>query len=103
MKTSHWINVEPLPTPFPAKRLLHSSRADLVHLHLPAGDAITPHGNDVDVIFHVLQGDGLLTLDAETEQLNAGDSVFIEKNALRGWRAAPDGKGLTLLAVKLLD
>ena len=98
MQLAKWNDAEPLPTPFDAHKIISTPLADLVHLTLEPGQAIAPHGNDLDVIFYVIAGEGTLTVDEKTADLTRGDSVFIPKDASRGW--TPAACGLPLLGIK---
>ena len=98
MQIARWKDAEPLPAPFDAHKIISAPHADLVHLTLEPGQAIAPHGNGVDVIFYVIAGEGTLTVDETTADLTQGDSVFIPKDAARGW--TPASSGLTLLGIK---
>ncbi|MGO1562492.1 hypothetical protein CZ771_05505 [Actinomycetales bacterium JB111] len=67
-------------------------------IHLPPGEAIEPHdGPTLDVLWHVISGDGtLLTADGEAP-VRAGDVVHLPRGSRRGVRAG--GSGLTYLTV----
>jgi quercetin dioxygenase-like cupin family protein len=67
-------------------------------IHLPPGRAIGPHdGPALDVLWHVVSGDGtLLTADGEAP-VRAGDVVHLPRGSRRGVRAGESG--LTYLTV----
>ena len=99
MKITRWRDAEPLPTEFEARKLIGTEQAELIRFALLPHARIPPHGNDVDVIFHVLAGAGTTTIDGKATPLGEGDTIFIERDTQREWTAAKSG--ITLLAVKL--
>lgn len=67
-------------------------------IHLPPGEAIEPHdGPALDVLWHVVSGDGTLLMAAGGAPVRAGDVVHLPRGSLRGVRAGADG--LTYLTV----
>jgi uncharacterized protein (DUF2249 family)/quercetin dioxygenase-like cupin family protein len=61
-------------------------------ISLPPGDAIGAHaGPDLDVLVHVVQGEGALVTERGESPLSTGDLVFLPRRSLRGFRAGPEG------------
>ncbi|MEU6853585.1 DUF2249 domain-containing protein [Actinacidiphila alni] len=61
-------------------------------IQLPPGAGIEPHaGPDLDVLVHVLGGDGRLTTEVGTVDLAPGALVWLPRRSLRGFTAGADG------------
>jgi quercetin dioxygenase-like cupin family protein len=61
-------------------------------LEWPPGEGPDEHVNDSrDVLYVVLEGDAVLTLDGEARDLRAGDALIVEKGVRRGLSAGADG------------
>ena len=61
-------------------------------IELPPGDGIDTHaGPEVDVLIHVLEGDGTLRTELGEVPLTAGATIFLPRRAQRGFRAGDDG------------
>lgn len=79
---------------------LPMSRRDLDAnvIHLQAGSKIDRHaGPDLDVLVHVLQGNGELITEAETLTLEPGSLLWLPRRSRREITAGP--QGLTYLTV----
>ena len=65
---------------------------DVNVIALPAHGTIEAHdGPALDVVIHVVEGDGfVLTADGEVS-VKTGDLVFLPKHSRRGFRGGPDG------------
>jgi quercetin dioxygenase-like cupin family protein len=58
----------------------------------PAGGGPPEHVNDVrDVLYVVLEGDAMLTLDGEPRLVQAGDALIVDKGVRRGLVAGANG------------
>src|SRR4030042_1013534 len=65
---------------------------------LQAGNSIPPCKMDNDVLFYVLSGKGTITVDAETNEINAGYSIVVPHQAeSRSMHAQTD---MEILAVR---
>jgi quercetin dioxygenase-like cupin family protein len=61
-------------------------------IQLPAGDGIGEHvGPDLDVLLHVLAGNGTLTTDDGEISLTAGDLVWLPRRSRRRFSAGDGG------------
>ncbi|MFB9909646.1 DUF2249 domain-containing protein [Allokutzneria oryzae] len=59
---------------------------------LPPGGTIGTHtGPDLDVLVHVLGGDGVLVTELGDQPLSVGALVFLPRRSLRGFEAGPSG------------
>jgi len=58
----------------------------------PAGEGPPEHVNEErDVLYVLLEGAALLTVDGEPRELSAGEATIVEKGARRALVAGPDG------------
>ena len=82
--------------------ILHSEKnIELVFLTLKSGESLAKHTNPFDVIFFVIEGTGVLTIEEESQALYPNDTVKVTSEKLRGW----ENKGpenLKILVIKLL-
>ncbi|MFJ2635045.1 DUF2249 domain-containing protein [Streptomyces sp. NPDC087422] len=61
-------------------------------IQLPPHAGIAPHlGPDLDVLVHILDGDGRLTTELDQVPLVPGDLVWLPRRSLRAFTAGPHG------------
>ncbi len=81
--------------------ILHSeNQVELVHLLLKPGENLAEHKNPFDVIFFVIQGSGVLTVENDSRELNANDTTKITSDKNRSWKNTGD-QDLRILVIKL--
>ena len=85
---------------FDGRLLFESDNVDIVHLTLKTGDDIAPHSNPVDVVFFVLEGEGILTVEEERLSFKKGDCIPMKTGINRGW-SNPNSSDLKLLVIKM--
>jgi quercetin dioxygenase-like cupin family protein len=57
-----------------------------------AGEGPAAHVNaERDVLYVVVDGGGVLTVDGDVHRLRAGDALIVDKGRTRGLVAGPDG------------
>lgn len=82
--------------------ILHSEeKIELVHLLLKPGENLTEHKNPFDVIFFVIEGNGILSVEGKEDQLKASDTIKVTSEKNRGWKNN-SGQDLKILIIKLL-
>ncbi len=82
--------------------ILHSEKQlELVHLVLKPGENLSEHKNPFDVIFYVVQGSGILTVENDSYALNANDTNKITSDKNRSWKNTGN-QDLKILVIKLL-
>ena len=95
------VTTAPIMAPrFDGRLLFESNNLDIVHLTLKTGDAIAPHSNPVDVVFFVVEGEGILTVEEETFNYKKGDCIPMKTGINRGW-SNPNQADLKLLVIKM--
>lgn len=81
--------------------ILHSeNKLELVHLKLKPGENLSKHKNPFDVIFYVVQGSGILTVENDSYELSANDTTKITSDKNRRWENTGD-QDLRILVIKL--
>ena len=57
------------------------TQCSLAEETLPPGKAVTPHHHEVlEEIYYILSGSGVMTIDAESHEVSAGDAIYIPKH-----------------------
>lgn len=94
-------SAQKLPIPLDAWKLFSNDFNELVILVLKPNEILPAHENDLDVIFYLLEGEGILDVEGNIHNLGKDDCIHVRKSLLRGWQnnGASD---LKLLVVKQL-
>ncbi|MDY6801491.1 MAG: cupin domain-containing protein [Bacteroidota bacterium] len=101
MKVQNIQNAPKVPIELEA-HILHSEKpVELVHLLLRPGEQLAGHKNPFDVVFFVIEGSGILTINGESKNLKATDTLKVTSEINRGWKNKSD-KDLKILVIKLL-
>ena len=90
-----------VPLDHQAWKLQEDDRISIIQLHIEPGQSMEVHKNPVKVVFYVLQGAGILSIEDARLDLTEGDLVEVEKELDRGWRNTGE-ETLKLLVVKIL-
>lgn len=91
---------EKVPFDLDGRIMFSSEKVEMIHLTLFPGDELVPHSNPFDVVFYVLEGEGILTLGDEMMIMNENQTIDVAKDLQRGWRNVSD-EILRLLVVKV--
>ncbi|MCF8372483.1 MAG: cupin domain-containing protein [Bacteroidales bacterium] len=91
---------EKVPFDLDGRIMFNSEKVQLIHLSLMPGDVVAPHSNPFDVVFYVLEGEGIISVGDETAILNEDQTIDVAKDIQRGWRNVSD-QILRLLVVKV--
>jgi|SRR6056297_3259586 len=101
MKIQNLQNTPRVPINLEA-HILHSEKpVELVHLLLKPGEQLAEHKNPFDVLFFVIEGFGILTINGEPTTLKATDTLKVTSEINRGWENN-SGQDLKILVIKLL-
>lgn len=101
MKIQNLENAPKVPIELEA-HILHSEKpVELVHLKLKPGEQLAEHTNPFDVIFFIIEGSGILTINGESKKLKANDTLKVTLDKNRGWKNNTE-KNLRILVIKLL-
>jgi mannose-6-phosphate isomerase-like protein (cupin superfamily) len=76
-------NAERLPTPFEAYRLLQSEQLELINIELKGGEDIPLHQNSLDVIFIILGGSGIISIEDRCVAVGPKDLIEVPKGVQR--------------------
>ncbi len=81
MKTVRWEDLSPIDNPHKvdARRLYDTEHAQVAHITLKPGEKLIRHITPVDVIFYVLEGEGVVEIGDEKETV--GPDTLIESPA----------------------
>ena len=91
---------EKVPFDIDGRIMYSSDKTQLIHLTLMPGDEVVPHSNPFDVVFYVLEGEGIVSIANETAMLNENQTIDVAKDIMRGWKNVSD-EILRLLVVKV--
>ncbi len=94
-------NSEKLGVDFDAWKLLEHENIAIIRINMKAGHSVAAHINEKTVVFHVLSGEGKLTINEQAFLPEKGDSIKVEKGKIRSWTVIGDSP-LELLVVKFL-
>ena len=82
--------------------ILHTEKQlELVHLQLKPQEKLEEHKNPFDVIFFVVEGEGILSIEGENHKLKTNDVTKVTSDKNRAW-FNNSTKDLRLLVMKLL-
>jgi len=99
MKVTTLDNAEKIPG-VNACKMFSSGKAELIHLLIGPGENLPLHINPFDVVFHVLKGNGMLTIEEESAELKAHDTAEVKAGVKRGWENTGN-EALKLLVIKI--
>ena len=91
--------VVPNPHGLDAHRLFASPHVEVVHISLPAGQALVRHASPVDTLFYIINGTAAIESDAGNVQAEAGTLVPHPKETFHRVRNET-GNRLEFLVVK---
>ncbi len=69
------------------RQLLHPDKFDiacrysLAHATVEAGQKTAPHRLKTSEVYYIIQGDGLMSIDDESQRVHAGQAVYIPPQA----------------------
>jgi quercetin dioxygenase-like cupin family protein len=92
--------LKPLDVNFEAYKLYMGENAELIQIHLKAGECIPFHKNEKEMVFFVIKGEGKLKIENEEFSLLEGDCVNVDSGKDREWINKSE-KVLNILAFKL--
>jgi len=81
-------------------RILHSSdELEIVHLTLAPREELGMHSQPIEVMFYVIEGDGILTIEQQRVEAYPGMMIGVSAGSMRSW--FNDGQEeLKLLVIK---
>jgi len=89
-----------VPFKFDGRILYTSDRFEMVHLTLPPGTGMELHSQPFDVVFYLIEGTGILTVNQLESEVQPETSVWVKAGAQRAWKNNGTGV-LNLLVCKL--
>ena len=85
-----------------AKKFYSSQNIELIEITLKKSQKIPSHKNNVDALFHIIEGNGILRIDNNEYKLTKGDFLKISKNENREWENNGDGD-LVITVTKIMN
>jgi quercetin dioxygenase-like cupin family protein len=82
--------------------MLQSKDIELINLTLKPGEILANHNNPFDVIFYVLRGTGIFTIDNQETEIIENSCFEVKTGIERGWKNN-SSKNLNLLVIKKLN
>jgi len=77
-------SAEKVPFNLDGHIMFTSEKVELIHLNLNPNEEVAQHSNPFDVIFYILEGEGIINVDDEYIPVKANNCIFIEKDKQRG-------------------
>ena len=84
------------------RQIHQSDHLEIVHLSLEPGGSMEAHAMPVNVLFYILQGQGILDIDGVRHPLQINEFIEVPKAAMRYWSNESDSP-LNLLVIKLIS
>lgn len=66
-------------------KLANTSLHEIVHLSLDKNGEIPAHALPINVVFYVIKGEGILTIENKSFAAKKGDILEVEANKNRSW------------------
>ena len=70
------VQISDTPHKVAVKKLINFEHATIVHIELKPGEAVKRHITPVDVNFYVLEGDGIIEIGEEREEITKDQLIF---------------------------
>jgi len=93
------VESHPNPHGVDVRKLIANPKYNVIVGMLKPGEVIEKHSTDVDAIFYVLEGKGILMLGNEEREVTADMVIECPAHVEKGWRNESDS-ALRFLAVK---
>jgi mannose-6-phosphate isomerase-like protein (cupin superfamily) len=84
MKITTLETAEKVPFNLDGRKMYTGEKAELIHLNLNSNEEVGLHSNPFDVVFYILEGEGLVNIEGDSILVKANNSIFIEKDKQRG-------------------
>ena len=102
MKFQDWESAEKVPFNLDGRTMYSEKNIELVHLKLKPGESLELHKNPFDVVFYILKGSGVLTVDQKSKEFNSFASIEVKSTSLRAWENKSNSD-FEVLVIKLLS
>ncbi|PKP37235.1 MAG: cupin domain-containing protein [Bacteroidetes bacterium HGW-Bacteroidetes-15] len=89
-----------VPFNLDGRKMYTGQKVELIHLCLKPGEVLEKHVNAFDVVFYILEGNGIVETDDQSASVEPDMSIEIESGVNRGVRNTGDSN-LSLLVVKI--
>jgi mannose-6-phosphate isomerase-like protein (cupin superfamily) len=92
---------EPIPYAMDARCMYAGKSAELIRLVIPPGCEQELHDNPVDVLFVILQGEGILLFEHESFSVTLNGCLEVRSGRKRAWKNSGN-QDLVLLVYRML-
>lgn len=83
------------------QKLYNDPRLTIMHITLEPGACLKAHSAPVDVVFYVLDGEGLVTIGDETQEVCRDSTIESPKNIIHGLENNSKDKIFRVMIVKI--
>ncbi|QGP91003.1 Cupin domain protein [Neomoorella glycerini] len=83
-----------------ARTIIDVPYINIMNLTLAPGDEVPSHTTPVDVLFHVIEGEGSITVGPETAKVSAGE-IVVSPAGIPHALAANAGSSFSVLVMKI--
>jgi len=101
MRSQNWQTAPKVPFNLDGRIMLSNNSLEFVHLKLAPGESLDMHVNPFDVIFYTLKGEGILTVNDETEKFSGFNVLKVKSTEMRAWKNE-SSSDFEVLVVKIL-
>jgi quercetin dioxygenase-like cupin family protein len=90
-----------VPFRFDGRILYASGKYELVHLVLQPSESMEPHTQAIDIVFFVIEGEGILSVGPDKITVTENTTVHVSPGVVRAW-ANNGNRPLRILVNKLI-
>jgi mannose-6-phosphate isomerase-like protein (cupin superfamily) len=84
MKTKTLTTADKVPFDLDGRKMYTGQKVELIHLCLKPGEVLDKHSNPFDVVFYILEGNGIVETDDQSTLVEPDMCIEIELGANRG-------------------
>ncbi|HUW06527.1 MAG TPA: cupin domain-containing protein [Williamwhitmania sp.] len=92
---------EKVPFDLDGRKMFSSEKVEIIHLNLLPGENLELHSNPFDVIFYILEGEGIVETEDEQITVEPDMTIEIASGVKRGVKNVGPGN-FRLLVIKIL-
>jgi quercetin dioxygenase-like cupin family protein len=92
---------EKVPFNLDGRIMFKSDKNELIHLTLQPGEELPAHTNPFDVVFYVLEGNGVLSVANDSFKMKQDQTFDVKEGIMRAWKNEGESL-LRILVIKIL-
>jgi mannose-6-phosphate isomerase-like protein (cupin superfamily) len=101
MRINTLTTAEKVPFNIDGRKMYVGKSVEVIHLSLKPGEALEKHTNPFDVVFYIIQGEGIVETDAQSATVEPDMCIEIPNGIQRGVKNTSESV-LRMLVVKIL-